>query len=138
MPSAYCSETDIVNGGLRQSAVDELSDPDALIQRASALIDTYLRGRYKLPFAITPLEIKNCCVQIVLWYCLESLGWDPESKVDSSIRMGHDDAVSWLKRVSDGKAHLDVTADATPDINEGIPRVRSNPRNEGLRGNGRI
>jgi phage gp36-like protein len=136
--SAYCVEADLVNGGLRQAAVDLLPDPDALIVRASGLIDSFLRGRYHLPFAVTPAELKDCCVQITLWYALQSLGWDPESKTDMSIRMGHDDAMKWLDRVSNGKAHLSVSADSTPEVSDGIPRVRSNPRNCGIRRDGRI
>lgn len=138
MSVLYCAEADLVTGGLRQAAVDELPDPAALIVRASGLIDTYLRGRYHLPFSVVPDEIKNCCVQISLWYAIQSLGFDPESKLDASIRMGHDDAIKWLDRVSSGKANLAVTADATPTVNDGIPRVRSVPRNCGIRRDGRI
>jgi len=131
-------EADLVNGGLRQAAVDELADPAAIIARADAFIDSHLRGRYALPLSSTPLEIKDSSVRISMWYALQSLGWDPEAGPDESIKSGYQDTVKWLEKLACGKVSLDILADATDAVHEGGPIVRSIVRNLGIRNDGRI
>lgn len=128
----------MVNGGLRQAAVDELTDPMGLITRASSIIDSYLRGRYSLPLSSTPDEIKDCCVQITLWFALQSLGWDSEKGPDESIKTGYQDAIKWLDKLSSGKVNLAITVDATPNKHDGGPIVKSLARDPAIRTDRRI
>lgn len=123
----YSVEADLVNGGLRQAAVDELTDPAALIVRADSFIDSHLRGRYSLPLSSTPPEIKDASVRITMWYALQSLGWDPEMGPDESIKSGYHDTVKWLDKLSSGKVSLAITADSSSTVFEGGPIVRSQP-----------
>lgn len=135
----YCTEADLVAGGLRQAAVDELDDPEVLIERASNRIDMYLRGRYKLPLSEEGVgQVKDICVALAVYYACNALGWDPETGPDKAVVMGFEDAKVRLREIASGTCHLSIEADATPTKYEGGPKVHSIPRNCGIRSDGRI
>lgn len=137
--SAYCAVADLLAGGLRQAYIDELSDVDALIERASSRIDSYLRGRYDLPLSAPyPAEVVDICVQMTVYYALHSLGWDPQTGPDAAVMHAFEDAKSRLRDFAAGKCSLDITADATATAHEGGPKVYSIPRDCGIRNDGRI
>jgi len=142
MATQYCTEAELIEGGLRGSAIDELTSRGisvaSLIERASARVDSFLRGRYSLPLASTPREVADVCIQLALWYALSALGWDPQTGPDQSAMMGYQEATSWLTKVSTGKANLEVNVDATPATHEGAPIVRSIARDCGIRDDRRV
>ncbi len=75
---------------------------EALVN-ASAEIDSYLRARYSLPFAIVPQELVPHCLSISR-YRLTS--YDPSD----DVRQRYEDSVRWLEQVARGLAILDVPA----------------------------
>lgn len=143
MATQYCTEAELIEGGLREAVIDELAtrgiSVTSIIERASARIDSYLRGRYSLPLAApAPREVADVCIQLALWYALSALGFDAQTGPDQSAMMGYQEATSWLTKVSTGRANLAVSVDATPTANDGAPIVRSVARECGIRDDRRV
>jgi phage gp36-like protein len=73
---------------------------------ASATIDSYLIGRYRLPLASVPLVLIDTCCTIAM-YNLQSLR--PGTTVDD-VRDRYKDAIAYLTQVAVGKAQLSLDA----------------------------
>ena len=71
---------------------------------ASSTIDGYLRGRYSVPLASPPAEIRDACVKLTFKE-LHVNGAYPEA-----VRQDYDDTISWLKDVSRGVVVLSIDA----------------------------
>lgn len=92
---------------------------------ATARIDSYLRTRYSVPLtAPYPAEVIECCAKLAAYTLLVWRGFDPVRSPET-FRLGYEDAITWLKDLSAGRASLAVTADATPNVLEGAPRVQT-------------
>ena len=62
-------------------------------------IDSYLTGRYDLPLAETPGVLVRRACDIARYFLYED-------RASETVRQRYDDAVSWLRKVSEGKADL--------------------------------
>jgi|SRR5688572_134319 len=104
--------------------------PDDHLTKASGKVDSYLRGRYRLPLtAPYPDEIIANVCQIAGYTILCARGFDPTNHSDMNIRMQHDDAIRWLRDVASGLVNLADTADAT-SAHDGGPIVSSRNRTD--------
>jgi phage gp36-like protein len=86
------------------------NDPliETIITEASATIDSYCRNRYSVP--LQPSEkIESVCVDLVVYELFKR-----RRRVDEDIQRCYDDAMSFLRDVSTGKAALDQPAGADP------------------------
>ena len=124
----YATTTDLAQLGLPAAALVNVS---AAVQGAHLLaqgarIDTYLRSQHTLPItAPYPRELVECNAVMAAYAILQNTrGYNPEA-VDDGFRLRYEDCLAWLKDLSTGAASLDQTADATPTINEGRPRVQT-------------
>lgn len=82
---------------------------------ASALVDSYIRSRYTPPLTAWGSDIKQAVCKIAAYEALVVRGYNPAAGSDPNILARHDAAVAWLRGVSRGEIHLDVTpALATP------------------------
>lgn len=79
-------------------------DDDVLsggLERASARIDSYLAGRYPVPWTDTPGILVGICCDITRY---ELVGADTQPTEE--IRTRYEDAVRYLERVADGRITL--------------------------------
>jgi len=113
---SYAQVTDVQNRYPAQDLID-LTDPAgqtlnaSVVQQglddASAEIDGYIATRYQLPIADPPQRLVALCSDIAV-YRLQALR--PLRDLED-CRKRYEDAVAFLKRVSDGKASIGITPD---------------------------
>jgi len=127
---AYANSTEFAALGLPAVALDGfVGDVDDHLEAASGQIDSYLRGRYRLPLvAPYPQEIVRVTCALAAYSVLSVRGFDPENGADKNVRMRYEDAVSWLNQMAEGKVNLPLTADSTPTAHDGGPILRSTNR----------
>ncbi len=87
------------------------------LTEASALIDSYCRARYSVPLQQSD-QIKGVCLSIAEYYL-----YLRRKRVSPDVRQAYEDAVSFLKDVSTGKAALDQPATAAPQSGGGSVQV---------------
>lgn len=130
--SQYASRADLVSTGLPARALEELDGgkQDEFLVGASGMIDTYLRGRYRLPITGTlepntyPSELKDACVAIAGWRIIAFRG---SGEGDELFRERHDfylgsaerGTKGWLDKLSAGAVSIDAALDASPSVHEG-------------------
>jgi phage gp36-like protein len=130
--SQYADSDQFERYGLPAVALEDMPvgfDLDSFLITASGVADSFLRGRYALPIGGTaPVELTAAVCQIAAYDVLVFRGFDPSSGNDTNVRNRRDDAMAWLKGISDGKLNLDLGVDDTPGAHDGGPRVRSRRR----------
>ena len=129
---AYATRTQLASAGLPAQALASVSTTiqDEHLDEATAVIDSYLRSRYAVPLASPyPSEVVRCCVALAAYSLISWRGYDP-ARTNETVRQRHEDALLWLRDVSAGRAALSVSADATPAIREGRPRVQTGTLDE--------
>ena len=110
--SADITRAELASLGLRAAALTGIStgDQDAACESASATARSYLRARYPGAGAITDPGYKQAVARIAAHELLSTRGFDPSAnRSDEVVQMNRDAAVRWLRDVSNGVAHLDVT-----------------------------
>lgn len=83
---------------------DQIMDPAAIdraLTDASAEIDSYVSRKYRVPLVPVPDVVKEKCVDIAVYRLADRPGAYTEER-----RKRYEDAIAWLKDVSDGKAAL--------------------------------
>src|SRR4051812_32725237 len=98
-----------------ESDLRQITDPDAAVivdapieqalAGASAEIDGYLEGRYTLPLARVPAVLEKLACQMAM-YNLQALR--PLQDIEDA-RKRYEDAVSYLRRVAEGKVNLGIS-----------------------------
>lgn len=96
---------------LPPGALAGISEPEqqAALDARSAFVDGYLRTRYTLPLRAWDQSITRAVCDMAAWDLLKRRGFNPENPADAAVRMGHDDAVKWLREVANQEAHPTVT-----------------------------
>lgn len=131
--SQYPALSDLQELCLPVGALEGLSDPQQtkFLVEASAHVDSYLRGRYKLPLSAPyPQELIAASLAVAAYNIMFFRGFDSESQdmlmVDRfQYYTGKQGQKGWLDKLSTGQVNLDVSADATPTEFEGGPAVSS-------------
>jgi len=127
--SQYATTTDLGDYGLPPDALTGVGMTPAvqnkILTKASGIIDSYLRGRYKLPLSVPyPDEIIEACVSVAAFKVLKRRGHNP-SAFDQTFTDDYQAALEWLAKLSKGEVNLCSDADATPAVNEARPSVYS-------------
>ena len=87
---------------------------DAAIADADAMIDSYCRARYGVPFDPVPAEIRKVAADIARYNL-----WDDQASEE--VEMRYKNAIVWLKDVSAGRARISV--EASDETQPGIGQV---------------
>lgn len=104
---SYCTQTDLEKVSaaeflqLADRDRDNVADADVVaeaIAKADGVIDSYVRHRYAVPLAPDP-AIRDCAVKLV-WFTLQ------ETNPTEAARKNRDDAVKFLRDLSEGTSHL--------------------------------
>lgn len=132
--SQYATEEQFETLGLPAVALDGFSGSvtDHLVA-ASGVVDSYLRGRYRLPLTGPdyPQEIVQATCIIAAWTILNVRGFDPSAAADMAVRTRYEDMIGrpmqkgWLQQLAAGLVNLPLSADASSGHHDGGPRVSS-------------
>ncbi|MDJ1463408.1 DUF1320 domain-containing protein [Nitratireductor sp. GZWM139] len=90
---------------------------DRAVADADALINGYLKVRYRLPLASIPRLVKDLSLRISIYYAHAHIASD-------KIRRDYEEALSTLKHISQGLIRLDLDG-AEPEAS-GASEVRTN------------
>jgi phage gp36-like protein len=129
----YASSAQFAVYGLPAAALDGFTGSvDDHLVAASALFDSYARGRYRVPLTLpAPIEVAIAVCVLAAYSILNTRGYDPHSGSDSNVRTRYEDLMGrqgqhgWLQQLSEGKVNLDIAADATAGVHDGGPIVSS-------------
>jgi phage gp36-like protein len=89
---------------------------------ASALIDTYLRKRYRVPLDVAPAEVSRACC-LLARYDLSTGG---ERQPSELVRTDREEVISWLGKIARGEVVLDLAEVAPGD--ESFATFQSRPQ----------
>ncbi len=129
----YCSPRGLGRFGITKAVIDDLltkhAQADACIT-ASDEADGYLGGRYTLPMTAWCSDLTAMVARMAIKYGFDLCGWQPDGPTD--MVMGNfNHAISWLKRLQDGKLEPPGMIDSTPETFEGgavvVSRARRSP-----------
>lgn len=109
---AYATRQDMVNT-IGERELIELTDREqtgaindsvlaGALATAEAEVDSYLAGRYPLPFANPPLVLTAYTCDIARYH----LGRDGDVVVSENMRERYRDAIRYLEKVAEGKVSL--------------------------------
>ena len=103
---AYATITDLTRFGLPSTALTGVSSTtqEEAISAASSLADSYLRSRYDLPLTAYGDDLTQCVCALAAETLLTSRGLDPARAKGDVIITRADNARSWLRDVSAGRA----------------------------------
>lgn len=123
---AYSTEDEFLALGLPAAALDGATDTTNWRNAAAGTIDSYLRGRYRLPLvAPYPPEIIDTECKLAAYSFISNRGFDPEQGANVNVVLRYKEAMAWLTKLSEGKVNLAVEADQTATRAEGGPIVAS-------------
>ena len=103
---AYATITDLPRFGLPSPALTGVpsTTQEEAISAASSLADSYLRSRYDLPLTAYGDDLTQCICALAAETLLTSRGLDPSRANGDVIITRADNARSWLRDVSAGRA----------------------------------
>lgn len=133
--SQYASRAQLAQTGLPASALEEVDGgkQDEFLVLAAGTIDSYMRGRYKLPITGSlgptntyPPELQDANLAIAAYRLLVFRGFNPD-EYDRNFQLRHDfylgnqerGTKGWLDKLSAGAVSLDLALDASPAVAEG-------------------
>lgn len=99
----------------------------SVITDSDSVIDSYVGKRYVVPVSPTPARLKNLSVVIAI-YNLHSRRSAKLGGINDAIRASYDDAISYLKDISSGKAVLDGAVMPTANTIGSGGKFKSNDR----------
>jgi phage gp36-like protein len=128
----YAQPSDIANLGLPAAALSLPVTPmiqAEILRSNTSLIESYCRGRYRLPFTAVPPELKAACVAISVYDVLVWRGFNPDEydsnfKIRRDFYVGNERTKGWLDKLSAGAVSIDAMLDATPGQREGGAQIR--------------
>lgn len=130
--SSYITKQNLLDVGAMPADDIENFDLDqptllpALISAISSYADTFLRKRYTLPLKSPyPDELIYHVVNLVVYRLYQRRGAEYTSEHVAQLKQDWDNAVAWLTDISLGKLELSGDQDATPNLDENNPIVKS-------------
>lgn len=130
--SQYGTTTNMASLGLPSKATANVSPTvqNAHLTAQASRIDTYLRGRHTLPLSepYPDCIVEANCVMAAYSILTNYRGYGP-ADLDTNFRLRYEDQLAFLQDLAAGRASLADDADATPDTNEGRPRVQTGGSN---------
>lgn len=124
---AYATIADLLIYGMPSQAIGQLTtaQQQGAVDNASAMADSYLRGRYKLPLTSYGIELTEAVCKIAAYNLLQLRGYNPASGADVNIRIRYDDAIVWLNKVQRQAAHPDIQDSSVGNGQYTAPLVNS-------------
>jgi phage gp36-like protein len=104
----------------------------AALDDASAIIDTYLRKRYRVPLDVAPAEITRACC-IIARYDISTGG---QRQAAEQVEKDRDAIMSWLGKIAAGSVVLDLKEVAPGDESYATTQSRTPMLSDGQFGPG--
>lgn len=125
----YASPADLEALGLPARALQGVPQGDIALalEAASALADSYLRARYRLPLQSWGRELARAVVAIAAYDLMSRRGFNPERPEDENLRLRYEDAIRWLEAVAAGRIDPGVVQ-APPPGETGAYHATTTPR----------
>lgn len=102
--------------------VGVVSEPiDRALDDASALIDTWLRKRYRMPLTVAPPEIRRACCLLARYDLSTGGGRTP---ADQTVKE-REETIAWLRSIGAGNALLDLAEVSVSDQSYATQSSRS-------------
>ena len=135
----YATTTDFARLGLPATATTGIATAsiEAALDAYAAVMDGYLQARgYVLPLTAWGDDLRRCNCQGAAWDILRVRGYDPNAGGDEAVRLGHEDAMKWLRDVAAGRVTPSGVVDSTPSEDEATEQTScvTNTRRNWTRG----
>lgn len=115
---------DIPSGNPTTDAATTAAIVSDVLERASGRIDSYCRNRYA-----TPLQADDDLVELTLDIAVYMLFTRRlETRLTDTVQQRYNQAIVFLKDVSQGKASLDQPSGATPQTSVAGPQISQRDR----------
>lgn len=101
----YVSPADIQANGVIWAAVKNMTPTVILdtLANASALADSYLSSRYRVPFLTYGPDLKRAVLDVAIYDLLSARGMSLDGS-DANYRARYQDALKWLGAINNGTA----------------------------------
>jgi phage gp36-like protein len=141
--AAYAAIEELTPGRISEQELIELTDDtgsggvradivQAMLDQASATIDSYCSQRYTVPLRPS-IQLKETCLDLTVYRLFSR-----RRRVSEDVRDTYNAAVQFLRDVAAGKAALDQPTDpTTPQVSSGAPNSTKKPlifNDDNLRG----
>ena len=112
---AYATTTDLARYGLPTVATTGIATAalEAALDAASVLADSYLRSRHSVPLTTYGVDLTQMVCALAAETILTTRGFDPTRANGDAITLRADNARTWLRDVSAGRAAVSG-GNATP------------------------
>lgn len=109
--SSYCTPAELASLGIRAEALRGITDPEkqTAIDSASSEMDGYFASRYVLPLTAWGADVRRHCACMAVYTLLSTRGFNPDRPGDQVIIDRNQNALDWLKRISNGSVAPQVT-----------------------------
>lgn len=125
----YAEPSDIAQFSLPEVAIAKIpiEDRAKACLEATAQAEGYVGGAYTLPLTRWGLDLRSNTARLAGATLLGHRGRVPQG-ADEAVFLARDNAMSWLKRLADGRLSPPDMIDSTPEVFEGGSVVASQPR----------
>lgn len=115
MGTIYATVADLDNYGVPSIAFGQLTagQKTAALASASALMDSYFRARYNLPFKAFGVDVVECCAVLAAYNAMMMRGFNPAGGADKNFELRYQKKLKWLQDVKEQMVHPDVTENAS-------------------------
>lgn len=128
--SQYATIADLALYGLPAAGLPATVSPDtktAWLVSASALADSYLGSRFRLPLLVWGTDLTAAVAAIAICDLVSSqVGFNPDQEQGLQLNQRRKDAVRWFEQIAAGHATPTGVTDTVPAASS-IPRVFSKP-----------
>jgi phage gp36-like protein len=113
----YAQPSDLTAFGISSDALDAMdpSDVEKSLAGSSAIIDSALRSRYKLPFTRVGLDVTRCCCILSVYDLMVVRGYNPSAGPDDNLLLRCEAERKWLTQCAAGVMTPDVS-DSSGDV----------------------
>lgn len=127
MQSEYAEKADLISLSVTPEVATQWSDSaiKLQLQAASSLADVYLRSQFELPLIEWDMSLTKIVCDIAAAGLLEQYGYNPNAVADGIILKRREDAMKYLRMISEQNINPDFTDSSTGSPEAG-PFVLSN------------
>lgn len=125
---SYCTVADLASYGVSAVALAPI-DPavqQAACDAASAVVDSFLRDRFKLPLSRWGVDLTQKTAILAVYDLLVVRGYNPSAGADVNLRLRYEDTMTWLLHVARQEVQPDVTPQQHDSPGYDAPRILTN------------
>lgn len=133
MANPYATRTDLANF-MRAPVLARASivQQDAALDASADEANGFLRSRFFLPLATHGAALTRHVCNMAAYDLIFQLGFNPDGGADPNWRLRREDAIDWLKAVSNNKITPDgMTSGARPSVNTDGSPITGQPTVDG-------